>query len=177
MESGERTRCARLLLAGALLLAAAGVARGGWLFAAGYGGSVRLGPGRTRLSLISLNPQWSRPLGRRFEYVLEGNLTRAWDPDGVFGGLFPIGIRFHGGGSIAPHASLGAGFGWTDLAGIEELDRRFNFALQGGLGVTWGRDGRRRLLEARLTHLSNANTAGRNLGLNSVVVVVGFGWR
>ena len=98
-------------------------------------------------------------------------------------GLSPVGIR---GGTRAGRRPLSTGDGaasiltsrsewewcWTDLDVIE-LSRRFNFIVQGGLGVQGA--GGAWTVEARFLHYSNANTVLPNLGLNSVVLLVG--WR
>ena len=70
-----------------------------------------------------------------------------------------------------PYLGLGRGFGWTDLDDeVFELSRRFNFRIEGSVGV---RILRRRdcawTLEARYQHISNAGTSFPNLGLNALV--------
>ena len=58
-----------------------------------------------------------------------------------------------------------------------ELDRGFNFQMIFGAG---GRlipeTGPGLILEFRNHHISNAGTAGENLGLNAVTVIVGAQW-
>jgi hypothetical protein len=69
---------------------------------------------------------------------------------------------------------MGAGFGWTDLTKLQEIGRRFNFLLQMGLGARWEtRTFGRWTTELRFLHISNANTAPRNGGLNSLHLLVG----
>jgi lipid A 3-O-deacylase PagL len=150
---------------------------GEWFLVGGYGATVEIGPTRTAASLALLAPQWSLPLTRRVEYVVEGSLNRYFAPSGYFGGLVPFGARISAGSErLRYHFSAGAGLGWTDLTELPEIDRRFNFLLQGGLGVRWNAAERGdRFVELRLVHLSNGGTAGRNLGLNSLALV--GGWR
>ena len=60
-------------------------------------------------------------------------------PAATWSGLVPAsaaGISSaHGRRRRCPTSALGAGFGWTDLTQLVEIDRRFNFLLQGGVGV------------------------------------------
>ena len=72
---------------------------------------------------------------------------------------------------------MGAGVSWTDLH-IIELSRRFNFILQGGLGVR-GPLGELQgwMVEARWYHYSNANTVLPNLGFNAIEVLGGWRFR
>ncbi len=91
----------------------------------------------------------------------------------------PVGARFFFGGARAqPYASLGAGFGWTDLTGLDEIDRRFNYLLQGSVGMRSRLpDGSAWTLEARMSHISNAGTVLPNLGLNTLVFLGGWRFR
>jgi hypothetical protein len=147
--------------------------------AVGAGGTVSLGPTRTSAGLAFFAPRWSYSLSPRVDYLVEGNFSRYLSPDGWFVGVVPLGARFStGAGRRRWYFAAGAGLGWTDLDGrLPELDRRFNFLLEGGLGVEWreAARGKGRYLEVRLVHLSNGGTAGRNLGLNALALV--GGWR
>lgn len=148
-----------------------------WSLAAGYGFSVHFSRGRAEEQALYVVPAVSFPLSTRLEWTVEGHLAGYFRPRGYMLGCMPIGARyFLGGGRAQPYASLGAGLGWTDLTELDEIDRRFNYLLQGSVGV------RRRLpngsawtLEARLAHISNAGTVLPNLGLNSLVFL--GGWR
>jgi formamidopyrimidine-DNA glycosylase len=148
--------------------------RAKWFLSGGGGPFVHLGPMHSEAALALLAPQRSWPLGGRFEYVVEGHFSRAFGPDGYVAGILPVGGRFfprrRGQGF---YFGIAAGLGWTDLTELPEIDRRFNYFLQGGPGLRWGQ--RERFLEMRLFHLSNRNTKGRNLGANSVLLV--SGWR
>jgi hypothetical protein len=108
--------------------------------------------------------------------VVEGHVARAFTPEGYVIGLMPAGFRYYvGRGRLLPYVCVGAGFGWTDLERLDEIDRRFNFLLQGSLGVRGALDGGRAWsFEARLSHISNANTVLPNLGFNAVVFLAGF---
>ena len=65
---------------------------------------------------------------------------------------------------------------WTDL-GIIELDRTFNFQLIYGLGLrVIPPRGPGLLVELRSHHISNAGTAGENLGVNAATLLAGVQW-
>jgi Lipid A 3-O-deacylase (PagL) len=144
----------------------------------GYGLSVHVNRGRTDERLLVLQPQAAFRLGSRFQYVIEGHLARYFHPDGFAAGFVPLGARyFFGSGGAAPYFGLGVGLCWTNLR-IEELDRRFNFVLQGGVGVRGNaRADRGWMLEARWLHYSNAGTELPNLGFNAVVLLGGWRFR
>ena len=150
-----------------------------WSLAAGYGFSVKLSRGRSEEQMLLLVPAVSFPLSARLEYTVEGHLAGYFRPSGYMLGWMPVGARFFfGRGAARPYASLGAGFGWTDLTELDEIDRRFNYLLQGSVGVRRRlSDGSAWTLEARMTHISNAATALPNLGLNAVVFLGGWRFR
>ncbi|HEX9635992.1 MAG TPA: acyloxyacyl hydrolase [Acidobacteriota bacterium] len=149
-----------------------------WVLAGGFGLSVDLGPSNPEIQFLSLAPQWARALSPRVEYVLEAQLHQTFGPSGILVGVLPVGFRIYTGASSSrPYLSLGAGVILTDLTELEEIDRRFNFLLQAGFGVRWPAGERRSwLLEGRFHHLSNAQTAGKNLGVNSALLLVGYGF-
>jgi hypothetical protein len=148
-----------------------------WVVNAGYGFSVHINRGTSNESLFLFDPQVGFRWGSRTEYLVEGHFAQYFTPKGFAVGILPLGARyFLGQGAVAPYVSGGAGFGWTDLTNLDEIDRRFNFFLQAGLGVRGSMSGNRAWsLEARLLHYSNAGTVPPNLGLNSLVLLVG--WR
>jgi hypothetical protein len=176
-------------LAGAFLLAAAGRATAEesqplpadrpvvWSLAAGYGFSVHVNRGRSEEQLFLFEPGVAVRLSARLEWVAEAHVARFFRPTGTMLGVMPIGARLYvGNGSILPYVSVGAGAGWTNLTELDEIDRRFNFLLQGSVGVRGALGGGQAwTLEARLSHVSNAGTAAPNLGLNCVVFLAG--WR
>lgn len=160
--------------------AEAAPARGGerqWFVLAGYGSAISLGPGTSDVESALLAPQWSLRLTRHIEYLVEANFTRYFSPDGHFAGVVPLGVRLSAGSRGERfYFALGAGLGWTDLTRLPEIDRRFNFLLQGGLGMRWSkRSSRDYFVEIRLVHLSNGGTDEPNLGLNSLALL--SGWR
>ena len=72
--------------------------------------------------------------------------------------------------------TLGGGILWTSLD-TREIDRRFNFQILYGLGVRLlPRRGPGWIIEVRNHHISNAGTAGENLGINAATVMAGVQW-
>jgi hypothetical protein len=148
-----------------------------WSLEAGYGFSVKVNRGNSDEHLFLFEPGVAFRLGPRLEYLVEAHFAKYFTPDGYMIGVVPLGGRFYFlRGSVLPYLSLGAGIGWTNLTTLEEINRRFNFLLEGAIGVR-GRvsDTQAWTFEWRWSHISNANTVLPNLGLNCSVFLVG--WR
>lgn len=185
MKAGRLAPAAVLFLAAAAPLAAQAVGARDpdgsprWSLSAGYGFSFKVNRGRSKEHVLLAAPSVAFPLSRRFEYVVEGHFAQYYTPSGWMAGVCPLGGRYtFGSGSVRPYAFLNAGLGWTDLVALDEIDRRFNYLLQGGVGMR-GRvfDRAGWSAEVRWTHVSNAGTALPNLGLNSLVFVGGWTFR
>ena len=150
-----------------------------WSAQAGYGLSIKVNRGRSREHLLLLVPAANLRLGSRLEYTLEAHVAEFRTPRGYMIGVMPVGARYYfGRGKSVPYFSIGAGIGWTNLVQLDEIDRRFNFLLQGSAGI------RRRVssraewtVEARWDHISNGGTELPNLGLNSLVLLTGWRFR
>ena len=137
----------------------------------GFGYGVKINSGVTEEQSGVLVPQLGVGISARFEYLAEGELAKYFRPSGFAAGFVPVGGRyFFATGHTAPYVAGGLGMVWTDLD-VPEISRRFNFIVQGSLGVRGG--GGAWTVEARFLHYSNANTVTPNLGLNSVVGLVG----
>lgn len=146
-----------------------------WSLQAGYGFSVKVNRGNSDEHLFLLEPGVAFRLGPRLEYLVEGHFAKYFTPDGSMIGIVPLGGRWYFlNGPVLPYLSLGAGVGWTDLQ-IEEINRRFNFLLEGAVGVR-GRvtETQAWTLEFRWSHISNAGTVLPNLGLNCAVFLAGM---
>jgi Lipid A 3-O-deacylase (PagL) len=180
----------RALAAAALALAGAAAAaqeampspvpvgrRPEWSLQAGYGFSFQVNRGRSHEYLFLFEPGVAFRLGSRFAYVVEGHFARYLSPEGYMVGLVPIGARYNAGsGPIRPYFQLGVGLGWTDLAQLDEIDRRFNFLIQGAVGLRGAvTETQAWTFEVRYSHVSNAGTVLPNLGLNCLVFLAG--WR
>ena len=79
-------------------------------------------------------------------------------------------------GGWIPYIHGGAGLLWTSLDVIE-IDRSLNF--QHFVGIGWRQNkvrGPRLAFEVRNHHISNAGTAGENLGVNAIVGLAGVEW-
>jgi len=148
-----------------------------WSVSTGYGFPVHVNRGNSNEHVVLILPSYAIRLSERVEYYLEGHVGLYTSPAGYMLGFMPLDIRVYLlNGDTRPYVSAGAGVGWTNLTQLIEIDSRFNFLLQGALGIR-GRlhDGQSWSFEARLNHVSNGGTALPNLGLNTVVFL--FGWR
>jgi hypothetical protein len=87
---------------------------------------------------------------------------------------------FHPGSRFIPFIQLGGGGLHSDAAqvpGQREIGADFEFLLQGDLGARFLLTDRWSLLiEAGVQHISNADTAARNVGVNALGGRVGLGW-
>ena len=161
------------------------LASGYWTrgLAGGWGHSWRYGvPGYDKTSsdvqLGAFHPQLGRFVTDHLELYGEGTLLVYTQPAGNVAGGTALGGRYHlwADRPWTPYIVGAVGLIWTSLD-IPELDRTFNFQLLYGAGVRvvpprgpgW-------ILEFRNHHISNAGTAGENLGLNTAIVVAGVQW-
>ena len=192
---GYSLRSLRTLYIVALLLALAPVgaagqeprlATGHWTrgLAAGWGGAWKHGvPGygktESDVSFAAFHPQLGRFVTDHLEIYGEGTLLLYGQPGrAVSAGLAGLGGRYHfrRDRSWTPYLVGIAGLLWTSLD-LPEIDRVFNFQLVYGLGIRQvTRRGPGLLVELRNHHISNAGTAGENLGLNAATVIVGVHW-
>ena len=80
--------------------------------------------------------------------------------------------------TFAPYFQLGAGGTYSDASGQREqrlIGSELSFNLQSALGLKLVTGKRSALfIEGGYRHISNANTAPRNLGLNSIGIQLGF---
>ena len=131
------------------------------------------------LQFVGFHPQLGWFQTSRIELYGEATLHVYWKPEpAIFAGVMGIGARYHffDNRSWTPYALLSAGLGWTSLD-IVEIDRVFNFQVAYGAGIRQiTRKGPGLLVEFRNHHISNAGTAGENIGINSATVVVGVHW-
>ena len=151
---------------------------GGWGHAWRYGVP---GYGKTEsdVRFLAFHPQLGRFVTDHLELHGEGTLLLYERPAlAVSGGLAGLGGRYHiwRDRPWTLYLAGGAGLLWTSLE-VPEIDRVFNFQLVYGLGVrTVPRRGPGLIVELRNHHISNAGTAGENLGLNAAAVVAGVQW-
>ena len=131
------------------------------------------------LQFVGFHPQLGWFQTSRLELYGEATLHVYWKPDAdIFAGVMGIGARYHFFEDRAwtPYALGSLGLGWTSLD-IVEIDRIFNFQVVWGFGVRQiTRKGPGLMLEFRNHHISNAGTAGENIGINSAVFLAGVHW-
>ena len=158
------------------------LASGNWTrgLAGGWGHSWTPGFGKTKsdLRFVAFHPQLGRFVTHHLELYGEGTLLLYSDPRGAAGGGAALGGRYHvwNDRGWTPYVVAAAGLLWTTLD-IPEVDRIFNFQLLFGAGLRvvpprgpgW-------IVELRNHHISNAGTAGENLGVNAATVVAGVQW-
>jgi len=147
----------------------------------GWGHSWTPGYGKTRsdVRFVAFNPQLGRFVTDHLELYGEGTLFLYHQPSiAVGGGVAGLGGRYHfwNDRTWTPYVVGIAGLIWTDLD-IPELDRLFNFQVVHGLGLRMVPPrGPGWLIEFRNHHISNASTAGENLGVNAATVIAGVQW-
>lgn len=150
-------------------------------FTGGWGHSWRPIFGRTRsqITFVAFDPRMGWFVTDRLELYGEGTLFVYNKPQAaVAAGLGGLAGRYYlktSGGWI-PYVHAGAGLLWTSLD-VPEIDRIFNFQLFAGVGWRQTRArGPRLVFEFRNHHISNAGTAGKNLGINAATVLTGVEW-
>ena len=150
-----------------------------WSLSEGFGFTVNVNSGRSHELALFAHPGISFRIGPRFEWLIEGHFAHFFSPGGYMVGAMPIGGRLYiGNGRRLVYATFGAGAGWTNLAELDEIDQKFNFLLQTGLGLRSPiSDTQAWTLEVRWSHISNAGMNQPNLGLNMLVFLGGFRFR
>jgi len=147
----------------------------------GWGHSWRPGFGRTRsdIAFAAFHPQMGWFVTDQLELYGEATLLLYHEPQSaVSAGLTGFVGRYHfwNDRSWTPYVTLGGGLIWTSLD-VAEIDRIFNFQVIGGVGLRFvPRRGPGWIFEFRNHHISNAGTAGENLGVNAATVLVGIQW-
>ena len=148
---------------------------GGW----GHSWRPIFGKTRSDITFVAFQPRMGWYVTDRLELYGEGTLFIYDRPDAALGGgLGGLAGRYYlktSGGWI-PYVHAGAGVLWTSLD-VPEIDRSFNFQLFMGVGWRQTRaSGPCLVFEFRNHHISNAGTAGTNLGINAATVLAGVEW-
>ena len=130
------------------------------------------GKTETDIAFVAFHPQLGRFLADHLEMYGEGTLLVCTRPDiAVSGGVAGLGGRYHfwGDRRWTPYVSGAAGLIWTSLTdAVPAIDRAFNFQILYGIGVRMVPPrGSGLMAEFRNHHISNADTAGENLGINA----------
>ena len=148
---------------------------GGW----GHSWRPIFGQTRSQITFVAFDPRMGWFVTDRLELYGEGTLFLYNEPQAaVAAGLGGLAGRYYlrtSGGWI-PYVHAGGGLLWTSL-NVPEIDRIFNFQLFIGVGWRQTRaSGPRWVFEFRNHHISNAGTAGKNLGINAATVLTGVEW-
>ena len=148
---------------------------GGW----GHSWRPIFGQTRSQITFVAFDPRMGWFVTDRLELYGEGTLFLYNQPEvAVAAGLGGLAGRYYlkrTGGWI-PYVHAGAGLLWTSLD-VPEIDRIFNFQLFVGVGWRQTRaSGPRLVFEFRNHHISNAGTAGKNMGINAATVLSGVEW-
>jgi hypothetical protein len=136
-------------------------------------------PTESDVAFAAFHPRLGWFVQDRLELYGEGTLFLYWAPQpAVSAGAGAIAGRYYlrTSGSWIPYIHGGAGLLWTTL-NVIEIDRTFNF--QHFVGIGWRQHrprGPRLVIELRNHHISNAGTAGDNLGVNALVGLAGIEW-
>lgn len=129
-----------------------------------------------RASLLPFGPTGAGPFWGALEVGLEPFSQRYTEPvDAFFAGLGGV-LRYHflSLGRVVPYVEVSAAAGATDLE-VHEIDSRFTFLLQGGVGLSFFVTDRTAVYVGyRLQHLSNGNTDLPNRGFESHTGVFGI---
>jgi hypothetical protein len=110
-----------------------------------------------------------------FELLIEGAFLVDVEPRAGFGaGVTPlIKYNFLPKGKVIPFFEIGVSLLYTDLD-LEGRSDGFNFAPQGGLGLHYFMSERTALTgEVRFHHISNAGIQNPNVGVNSILFLIG----
>jgi len=148
---------------------------GGW----GHSWRPIFGQTRSEITFVAFGPRMGLFVTDRLELYGEGTRCAYDRPHAaVAAGLGGIAGRYYlkSSGAWIPYVHAGAGLLWTSLD-VPEIDRIFNFQLF--LGVGWRQtraSGPCWVFEFRNHHISNAGTAGRNLGINAATILGGVEW-
>jgi hypothetical protein len=148
---------------------------GGW----GVGYRPPWAPTRSDVAFAAVHPRMGWFVEDRIELYGEATLFMYSAPRaGVTAGLGALAGRYYlrTSGRWIPYVHGGVGLLWTSLD-VPEIDRTFNF--QHFIGVGWRQHrvrGPRLVFEVRNHHISNAGTAGDNLGVNAIVALTGVEW-
>jgi hypothetical protein len=138
-----------------------------------------LAPTESDVAFAAFHPRLGWFVHDRMELFGEATLFMYYEPKldvsagaGVLAGRYYLRTS----GRWIPYVYGGLGLLWTSLDVIE-IDRTYNF--QHFIGVGWRQNrpsGPRLVVELRNHHISNAGTAGDNLGVNAVVALAGLEW-
>ncbi|MGB7219177.1 MAG: acyloxyacyl hydrolase [Vicinamibacterales bacterium] len=148
---------------------------GGW----GHSWRPIFGQTQSEITFVAFHPRMGWFVTDRLELYGEGTVFLYDRPQAALAaGLGGLAGRYYlkTSGGWVPYVHAGAGLLWTSLD-VPEIDRTFNFQLFMGVGWRQTRDkGPCLVFEFRNHHISNADTVGRNLGINAATILAGIEW-
>lgn len=148
---------------------------GGW----GHSWRPIFGQTESDITFVAFHPRMGWFVTDRLELYGEGTVFLYDRPQAALSaGLGGLAGRYYlkTSGGWVPYVHAGAGLLWTSLD-VPEIDRTFNFQLFMGVGWRQTRDkGPCLVFEFRNHHISNADTVGRNLGINAATILAGIEW-
>ena len=128
---------------------------------------------------MAFHPRMGWFVSDRLELYGEATVVVYYQPHlDVAAGLGGLAGRYYltASGRWIPYVHAGAGLVWTSLD-VAEIDRIANVQLFVGVGWRQNRvRGPGWVFEFRNHHISNAETAGENLGINAAVTLAGAEW-
>jgi hypothetical protein len=131
---------------------------------------------RTNSHLIAIVPSVGYFFKNNQELLLEAPLLYYDEPQHAIAAGADIMYRYHfsRNRNFAPFVELGAGANYVGLD-IRDLTGKFQFSLQGGVGVRKKvSDNGDVVVTLRWHHFSNAGTRVPNIGLNESLLMVGY---
>ena len=148
---------------------------GGW----GHSWRPIFGQTRSEITFVAFHPRMGWLVTDRLELYGEATLFVYDRPQAALSaGLGGLAGRYYlrTSGGWTPYVHAGACLLWTSLD-VPEIDRIFNFQLFVGVGWRYTRaSGPCWVFEFRNHHISNAGTAGKNLGINAATFLTGVEW-
>lgn len=136
-----------------------------------------------RLGWMLTTPSGDSWCRGNFEFLVEafGALVFEGPGDGMAGVTLLLRYNFvQPDAKLVPYFQIGAGGLWNNIhndVSQRLIGQEFEFNLQAAFGVRYMLNERAAIFgEFGIRHISNANSADRNIGLNSVGGLVGMSW-
>lgn len=144
----------------------------------GFGGKIPLRrfDGRDETRFIAVTPSVGYFIKDHQELLLEAPILYYYNPQHAIAAGVDVMYRYHfsRNRNFAPFVEIGAGINYVGLD-VRELTGKFQFSLQGGIGL------RRKISDhsdltatVRWHHFSNAGTRAPNIGINDSFFEIGY---
>ena len=145
---------------------------------AGFGGKIplhRFGA-RSETRFTAVMPSVGYFVSDHQEVLLEAPILYYYNPHHGFTAGVDVMYRYHFSRNrdFTPFVEIGAGVNYVNMQ-VRELTGKFQFSLQGGIGVRHRISDHSDLIASlRWHHFSNAGTRAPNIGLNDSFFVIGY---